>query len=335
MAGHEKRPLRAPEAPPQTSGPTWDFSGARDLVGSIEEQLRGQIKIGESEKGLRQSLIDLRAAERRERRFPSGYSQPPDNFNSIPNIDKLSRFERKVMDFLPGFAESTVGQALAKFSEHPLGKLLSYLDIGAEGLERAIGFGTQFLTAIGTPDWENFRQNLSEAWYAGSLAVDMTNLPVVRDGVILFPTDLPGEAGLTMARKSIIQLVNQGMDASDALVQVRNEYYNSLGALAIRAQIHDAFFHIAADPLNIVMPFLKPIERLKIGTLARVTTGVLPEDLARVTTELADLLAVERKAGAAVERIAEIEKAITWVNKADLLSPSQQKILKLMGELPL
>lgn len=195
---------------------------------------------------------------------PPGYQPAPDSIEQAPNYDKLGRAERWLLDKLPGFSESTVGQALQKFNESWAGKALQYLDVGAEALERGTGLAAQYLAAIGTPEsMQEFRESLGAAWYAGSLAADMANLPRYNreTGRLEFPTDLPGIEGLVQARQRIADLTAQGMDPGEALVQVRDQYYNDLGALAIRTQLHDAFFHIAGDPLNILLPYLKPVER--------------------------------------------------------------------------
>ena len=208
-----------------------------------------------------------------------------------PNYEKLTRTERWVMDRLPGFSESGVGQALANFGDSWLGKTLSFLDIPAEGLERATGLFTQSLAAAGSPEgWNEFTQNLGSAWYAGSLAVDMANLPQITsvDGrtVLRVPTDLPGLEGLVNARQQITKLIHDGVDPGEALIQVRDQYYDSLGALALRSQLNDTFFHIAADPLNVVLPYLKPAERAAKFTArlgSKVFVGAI-EDAAKAAS---------------------------------------------------
>ena len=71
--------------------------------------------------------------------------KPPANNNvsdivqNMPNSDKLTASERWIYGKLPGFSQSTIGQALAKFGDSWAGKALSKLDIGAEGLERTVG----------------------------------------------------------------------------------------------------------------------------------------------------------------------------------------------------
>ena len=112
---------------------------------------------------------------------PDGYAA---HDGPVPNIDKLTRKERWIMDRLPGFSESKVGHALATFGESWAGKALMKLDILAEGLERGTGFVTQYADAwantqnTGDPSYLNeFKENLGAAWYAGGLSADMMNLP--------------------------------------------------------------------------------------------------------------------------------------------------------------
>lgn len=189
----------------------------------------------------------------------------------MPNYNQLTPFERKVYEVLPGFSESTVGKAIQGFSEGWAGKALGYIDVLAEGAERVGGFASQVYQAGDDPVAQRELQaNLSAAWYAGSLAADMTNLPTwSREGGdgritgIQIPDALPGAAGIADARNQISDLMNQGFTASEALQQTKDGYYQSLGALQIRAQLNDMYTHILADPLNYMLPFIKPIERTK------------------------------------------------------------------------
>ena len=64
----------------------------------------------------------------------AGYEEQPESLEDIPNYNKLTGFEKSVMNFLPGFSESTVGKALINFAESPFGKLLDVLDRAAEGV---------------------------------------------------------------------------------------------------------------------------------------------------------------------------------------------------------
>src|SRR3990167_6055828 len=133
-----------------------------------------------------------------------GVKPRPSSPQTAPNYDKLSRTERWIMDRLAGFGESDVGQAMAKFAESPAGKLLSYIDVPAEGLERATGTLAQYLHTFanlqtGGQDRKDFFANLTNAWYAGSLAADFTSLPSIEGGRFRWPTDLPGISGLVDA----------------------------------------------------------------------------------------------------------------------------------------
>src|SRR5690242_4640402 len=193
--------------------------------------------------------------------------KPPANNNvadivqNMPNSDKLTASERWLYGKLPGFTQSTIGQALAKFGDSWAGKALSKLDIGAEGIERTVGLAAQIANLKPGDEFD-----LKNAWYAGSLFGDEMNLPTLqrdKDGKITgisIPNDLPGVNGLVDARKKIGQLVEGGMSESDALTKVRNDYYTGLGALSLRAQLYDTYFHVVADPLQYIMPALKPVE---------------------------------------------------------------------------
>jgi len=155
------------------------------------------------------------------------------------NYDRLTPFEKTVYGALPRVTEGPIGKALDWFNKTPIGKVLPYIDIPAEGIERATGFASQWLNRKPGEDF-----NLRDAWYAGSLLGDVANLPKLNvvDGKVTgirIPTDLPGVAGLADARLKIGQLVSQGMSEGDALEQVRNEYYDGLGALAFRAMYTD------------------------------------------------------------------------------------------------
>jgi hypothetical protein len=197
----------------------------------------------------------------------------------MPNYPQLTPNEKAIYEWLPGFSQSTLGQALTKFGEGPFGKVLSVLDVGAEFVERAGGLGSQFWNARNDPaQLQDLRRDVTAAWYAGSLASDMTNLPTYKyddegriSGMSL-PADLPGAAGIAQARKDISNLVAGGATYSEALQEVKSGYYDSLGALQMRAQLYDLYQHILLDPLNIVMPYVKPIERLRVASELASTT---------------------------------------------------------------
>jgi hypothetical protein len=234
----------------------------------------------------------------------------PASYADLPNSERLTKSERWLYGKLPGFAESSIGKALDKFGGSWMGKALSFLDVPAEGVERTFGLLKQLdqVRPGGQRAVEDF--DLAAAWYAGGLAADMTNLPTIRrdqDGNIIgvgIPTDLPGTEGLARARREIADLMKAGIEPGEALKMVREGYYNDLGALALRAQLFDTYFHVAADPLNYIMPALKPLERIQaIRTLA--LAGKIPVD------ELADMERIARAAG----NIADADRIATTISK--------------------
>ena len=167
----------------------------------------------------------------RENYFPTTPAVPQEEAAAqMKNYERLTPFERKLYNWLPGFAESTVGKAVARFGGSWVGNALSKLDVGAEAVERGLGLMDQWNEARTNPDpnaWKEFQENLNSAWYAGSLFGDVTNLPTWDSDNNRFtvPTDLPGTAALVQARNRIEELTNQGIDPGDALVQVREELY--------------------------------------------------------------------------------------------------------------
>jgi hypothetical protein len=200
----------------------------------------------------------------------SGPSQRGETAQQMPYYSQLTPNERAIYEWLPGFSQSSVGKVLTKFGQGPFGKLLSVLDVGAEFVERAGGLASQYWSAKDNPEQlKRLNENIGAAWYAGSLAADMTNLPTYdfdNAGNIRgfrMPVDLPGAAGIAKARNDIISLVDQGMTHSEALRAVKEGYYDSLGALQLRAQLYDLYSHVLLDPLNVVLPALRPIERLR------------------------------------------------------------------------
>ena len=277
---------------------------------------------------------------------PPGYRQTA--LEDLPNMDKLSNTERAVINWLPGFSEGTIGKALAKFGESPFGKLLQIFDIGAEAVERGTGLIAQgiFAAGQGPEGWDQFQQELGSAWYAGGLAADMANLPQIHGLFdflnknapkqslgMSFPTDLPGVEGLVIARQQIDELTREGMDPGEALELVRDEYYNGLDALAIRAQANDLFMHLFADPINIILPHLKLVERTQVGLLNRLWRKAIPQDVADDIARFTDELAEARKIGDKV-RITELEEALEVRNFTKNLGPWEQRILKTMNAIP-
>ena len=252
-----------------------------------------------------------------------------ETMQQMPNYNQLTPFERKLTEVLPGFSESTVGKALQRFSESWAGKALGYIDVGAEFIERSGGLASQALNASGDPvAMKEFQANLSAAWYAGSLAADMTNLPTFdydnegRIAGMSIPDALPGAAGIADARNQISELMNQGFTASEALQQTKDGYYESLGALQIRAQLNDLYSHVVADPLNFVMPYLKPIERTKalayFASSAKWSDEVV--DAARVATRALD-----------VEGLSDIQK-LTALDKVKQYAKLSGKFIGNRGE---
>lgn len=227
-------------------------------------------------------------------------NKPADIVQNMPNSDKLTASERWIYGKLPGFSESTIGKALSKFGDSWAGKALNWLDIGAEGLERTVGLFSQL--ANQQPGEE---LDLKHAWYAGSLTGDMFNLPTFKkdeNGKVIglqVPNDLPGAAGLAQARVKIAQLVAQGMTEREALTQVRDDYYEGLGALALRAQLYDTYFHVVADPLNYIMPALKPVEALQARRITALTQKVAysTEELAQFANRAQDAAKLAESAG--------------------------------------
>ena len=74
------------------------------------------------------------------------FDQP--RVDDLGKSDRLTPFERKLYDKLPGFAESGIGKALARFGQSWAGKALGYLDVGAEGLERTIAWFRENLDRV-------------------------------------------------------------------------------------------------------------------------------------------------------------------------------------------
>ena len=286
---------------------------------SIAELLPGKI-LTPSEEGLRARVPVQPDA-------PAGFSQGEAPLDQLPNYEKLSRFERFVQDRLPGWADTGVGRALQKFAEGPFGRVLQVLDVGAEAVERATGLATQTLTEVGggQESWQEYTANLGAAWYAGSLAADMSNLPQWEGGKLIFPTDLPGVGGLTQARDRIIELTNAGAELPDALEQTRAEVYESQGALALRMQMHDAFFHIAADPLNIALGVIKPVTRVQRAVMNATRAERTTEGLAFAVSKIDELVTAGEMTSEAATAARAAYEAIPK------LSPVHQTLLRLAG----
>ena len=264
---------------------------------------------------LAQDWVAQRQAERPRPEF--AVPRPPqtrdEQINNMPNADKLTQTERKIYDALPGISTwmennrimgRTVSEQLDKFNGSWAGRALNMLDVFAEGLERSVGLVGQ----MDDPDFD--WDNLQSAWYAGSLTYDTTNLPqIVREQRELYnprtrrtetanvavglrlPTDLPGSGGVSAARAKIQAYIDQGMDPKDALAKTRDEYYNGLGALALRAQLNDTYGHVLGDPLNLLTAWLKPVQALKARRFMALTTKLTggAEDVLTSASRAADL----------------------------------------------
>jgi hypothetical protein len=192
-----------------------------------------------------------------------------DNLSKMANYDKISPFEKWVYGVLPKVANSGFGKVMKTFGESWAGKMLGYLDVPAEGVERSIGTVVQALDYANKNEgsFENF--DWKNAWYAGSMFADTLNLPTISHDEqghitgISVPTDSPGTSGMVEARQKLAS----GMSLAD----VKAQYYDSRGALALRGQLRDAVFHVVADPLNYILPALKPVEWLQAKSIIALT----------------------------------------------------------------
>ena len=308
----------------------------------------------------------------------------------VPNYERLTATERWVMDRLPGIAESGVGRALEWFNNTWAGRALQYLDIGAEGVERGIGFVAQALdaNAHGQEAWDDFQANAREAWYAGSLAADFVGSPTgdmvpytvagggvgAVGGAVLGSLGGPigtfaggllgagvgtgiglafqmGENGhesvasLVESRRQIADLVRQGMDPGDALVQVRDQMYESQGALALRSQMNDLWVHLFADPINIVAEFIKPIEALAVRRILSVERA-LPDEVAGVVADTQRSIDAAREIMRTAETaqnaeeiskqagvISDLTRTLELIQQGPQMSPWQQTLLRIAGNM--
>ncbi|UOF79210.1 hypothetical protein [Caudoviricetes sp.] len=283
---------------------------------------------------------------------PTGWQEeafegPQVDPTQIPNYEKLSDIEKWMMNSTAGWKDTPWGQAADKFSQNPFVQLagkglepvLGAFDVGAEALERATGFGTQALEAYATgeTEWQDFKNNMQSAWYAGSLSADMSrtlshtgDVDSVGDFIrgFKFDDDLPGNTGLIRARQRIADVVAQGGTYRDGLDVARAEYMDSLGALAFRAQIHDTAFHLLADPLNILLPMIKPVQwakdaRLKVLNLADTEgKALIATRLAETTQALADA----KKAGQPADTLVALERSF---QEASDIAQSYEQARKL------
>lgn len=277
--------------------------------------------------------------------------QPAASYQNLPNYEKLSWGERTAMGALAGIPGS-VTESLEKFSNSWAGKALAYFDVLAEGLERGVGTASQVVMTLGTDDTADvLGDQFKAAWYAGSLASDYANFSLMFESdngklKVTVPQDLPGIEGLITARQDIYRLMQNGMSGSDALAQVRGQAYKNAGALAIRMQANDLLFHLAADPLNVIAGWAKPIERASVAKILGAAKAV-PENVVQITKETQAAIDVARlalkqaeEAGDATkvvqltDEIASMEGAIRAVEGMAQLGPWEQRLLRLTGNMP-
>jgi len=305
------------------------FTKAREL-------LRGKFLVPDDLGGtrLREERTDIISFDEfrgfEEGSLPGGFGPGDRPLSDLPNSEKMTRTERSIMNFLSGQADSPVGRALAGMGEGFLGKVFTVLDAPAEFIERTAGLGAQALAAVGTEEtWDEFTHNLRNAWDAGTFAADFTNLPIRENGQITFNEDLPGIDGVIRARLRLTELTNAGVSHEDALTQVRAEVYEDAGALALRMQLHDAFFHIVGDPINLFLPRLKIIERSKIFLSNRAQARRIPE-LAEQTLKLVDEAV---NAGKMSDEVADGARA--FIKDMPEMTPTDERWLKLTGAMDL
>jgi hypothetical protein len=275
------------------------------------------------------------------------YTQPLDYKSSVgmmSNSQKLTPFENWLYGKLPGITAwmddtqmplmgMSVSKAMEQFNTSWAGKLLGVLDIMAEGAERVSGLVSQANLASQNGTWDEFTRDINSAWKAGSLFSDVTNLPILkRDSsgrVIGFsiPTDLPGSAGLAAARQKIA--------AGVPLEQVREELYNDLGALTLRSQLYDTYFHIVLDPLNYILPMIKPVETATAARKAIQTFGYADDYIEAVQKglKLAEETRDVAKIAEYTAELAKITKSTIPVKGAlpKLLTRAQRFTMALTG----
>lgn len=244
-------------------------------------------------------------------KYPNPSQKIEDQINALPNSEKLSGFERWVYKKLPGVADSSIGKLLESFGSSPVGKALNVLDVFAEGAERTLGLISQ---ARYMKPGEDF--SLKDAWNAGSLYYDVSNLPTFSNGNLQIESDLPGTYALVEARK----LMQQGA----SLDEVRNTLYNNLGALKIRSQLQDTFGHVAIDPLNFIGGAIKPVEKL---------TAMRNLALAgKVDVAAAEKIAQGLRDAGRIEDAIKVENALSDAQKAGkVLTRTDKAVINLFG----
>jgi succinate dehydrogenase flavin-adding protein (antitoxin of CptAB toxin-antitoxin module) len=211
------------------------------------------------------------------------YGMP--GIESTKNWDALTAGEKKLYGMLPQIpnwvsaaipdaletAWGPVGKFLAPAFQ-VAGKALTVLDVGAEAIERMYGLGSQAQYAMETGTMGEFLKDLPAAWKAGTFAYNTINPKFfgIR-GVAGFQgggadawkpdaNELPGTYGLVQARR----MFAQGMTTQ----RVEEALSKDLGALWIRGQMIDLVGHMVVDPLNLIIGWLKPLDKLKMGARA-------------------------------------------------------------------
>lgn len=236
---------------------------------------------------------------------------PQQQLAAMPNADKLTRTEKAIYNALPGFTTwmqdtkimgKTISERMEGFDKSLVGRAFGWLDIPAEGLERTVGLASQVL---GNPDFD--WKELQAAWYAGSLTGDVVNLPQITKNGIKVPNALPGINGLNGIRADIQHYMDIGLDPKEALAKARDEYYGGLGALALRAQINDMWFHVVGDPLNFITGVLKPMEALKVRSFIALTSKI---------EDVGDVIKSADKAYDLVKTAANVEDAVKLADEA-------------------
>ena len=280
---------------------------------------------------------------------PSWQPEPPrmpnDAYKSMEGYEKLTGFEKwlgdafqsgipqateKVKEFLPDPIEKVVfgaGNAALKF--------LGYFDFLEEGIERSSGLIRQAKLAHEAGEQDEFYKNLGDAWAAGNMFYDISNAPLPARGLkwsdpdIPFHTDFKGTSDLPTIRKQITELTDQGMGRKEALEQVKAEYYNDLGALAIRAIKQDIAGHIIFSPFLIaqVMGYA-PIDIIKKASVAG-GNKYLPGTL----EHLDDALRAAQKADD-LDEVARLTKEIAKVENLKPLTAGDKAAMFLTGNFP-
>lgn len=269
--------------------------------------------------------------------YPKASVPLEDQINQLPNSDKLSAGERWIYKTLPGVTETKWGKILMNFADSPAGKVLSWLDVGAEALERTIGLVPQLGQMAEDGDWD-----LKNAWAAGTLFWDTTNLPrLERDenGKLRFQIDsnLPGSFALNEVR----QKLKEGQNIED----IRSQYYTNLGALALRAQLNDTWGHVLGDPLSLALGAVKPVQRLQAVRNLALSTKVAPElvqaqiQAAKLAGNLEDVARFEQvladasKTGKALTKFEKFAINITggqpWLTDVTKMTSKQKMLQKL------